>query len=101
MMTLTLMRRCTRCIPRGPVLRGQKVLTQVEGLFSQEGDVLVIKKSTSSKKRPVKPDEPEHLPEGNFGEMRVELWREFRFHDPYRFKNRTYTGEDKMFWTEG
>jgi hypothetical protein len=38
-------------------------------------DALVIKKSTSSKKRPVKPDEPEDLPEGNFGEMRTELWR--------------------------
>jgi hypothetical protein len=41
----------------------------------------------------VKPDEPEDLPEGNFGEMRIELWREFHLRDPYRFKKRTYTGE--------
>jgi hypothetical protein len=64
-------------------------------------DALVIKKSTGSKKRPVKPDEPEELPEGNFGEMSVELWREFRLRDPYRFKKRTYTGETSCSGQEG
>jgi hypothetical protein len=33
--------------------------------------------------------------------MHAEQWREFRLRDPYRFKKRTYTGADKMFWTEG
>jgi hypothetical protein len=61
----------------------------------------MIKKSTGSKKRPPKPDEPEMIPEGNFGDMHGELWREFHLCDPYRFKKRTYTGGDKLFWTEG
>jgi hypothetical protein len=64
-------------------------------------DVPVIKKSISSKKKPLKPYEPEMIPEGNFGDMHAELWREFHLHDPYRFKKRTYTRGDKLFWTEG
>jgi hypothetical protein len=58
----------------------------------------VMKKSTGNKKRLVKPDEPEELPEGNFGEMRVELWRQFHLRDPYRFKKRT--GGQKTMWDE-
>jgi hypothetical protein len=60
-----------------------------------------IKKSSGSKKRPTKPDEPEELPDGNLGEMRLEKWREFRLCDPCRFKKRTYTRGDKLFWTMG
>jgi hypothetical protein len=41
------------------------------------------------------------IPKGNFGDMHDELWREFRLHDPYHFKKRTYTGGDKLFWTKG
>jgi hypothetical protein len=47
------------------------------------------------------PNEPEELLEGNFGEMRAELWREFCLRDPCRFKKRTYTGGDKLFWIGG
>jgi hypothetical protein len=61
----------------------------------------VIRKSTASKKRPPNPEEPEEIPEDNFGTMHAEKWREFRLRDPYRFKKRTYTGADKKFWTEG
>jgi hypothetical protein len=61
----------------------------------------VIKKTTATKKRPVKPDDPELILEGNLGDIHAERWREFRLRDPYRFKKRTYTGGDKMFWTEG
>jgi hypothetical protein len=61
----------------------------------------VIKKSTASKKRPPNPEEPEEIPDDNFGTMHAEKWREFRLRDPYHFKMRTYTGADKKFWTEG
>jgi hypothetical protein len=61
----------------------------------------VIRKSTRSKKRPPNPEEPEEIPEDNFGTMHAEKWREFRLHDSYRFKKRTYTGADKKFWIEG
>jgi hypothetical protein len=64
-------------------------------------DAPVIKKSTGNKKRPPKPDDPEMIPEGNFGDMHAELWREFRLRHPYHFKKRTYTRGDKLFWTEG
>jgi hypothetical protein len=64
-------------------------------------DVPVIKKSTGSKKIPPKPDEPEMIRDGNFGDMNAELWREFHLRDPYRFKKRTYTGGGKLFWTFG
>jgi hypothetical protein len=37
----------------------------------------VIKKSTGSKKRPLNPEEPEHILEGNLGTMHAEQWREF------------------------
>jgi hypothetical protein len=60
-------------------------------------DVLIIKKSTGSKKRPPKPDEPEMILEGNFGDMHAELWKEFCLCDPYRFKKRAYTGETSYF----
>jgi hypothetical protein len=61
----------------------------------------VIKKSTGTKKRPPNPEEPKEIPEGNLGTMHAEQWRVFRLRDPYRFKKRTHTGADKMFWTEG
>jgi hypothetical protein len=61
----------------------------------------VIKKSTATKKRAPNPEEPEEIPDDNFGTMHAEKWREFRLRDPYRFKKRTYTGADKKFWTEG
>jgi hypothetical protein len=61
----------------------------------------VIKKSTCNTKRPTQPDDPEQILEGNLGDIPAELWREFRLRDPYRFKKKTYTGGDKLFWTEG
>jgi hypothetical protein len=61
----------------------------------------MIKKTTANKKRPTKPDDPEQIPEGNLGDIHAEQWREFRLRDPYCFKKRTYSGGDKMFWTEG
>jgi hypothetical protein len=59
----------------------------------------VIRKSSGSKKRPPNPEEPEEIPNDYFGTMQAEKWREFRLRDPYRFKKRTYTGADKLFWT--
>jgi hypothetical protein len=47
----------------------------------------VIKKTTANKKRPMKPDDPEKIPEGNLGDIHAELWREFHLRYPYRFKN--------------
>jgi hypothetical protein len=64
-------------------------------------DAHMIKKSTGNKKRPTKPDDPEMILEGNFGDMPTDPWREFCLFDPYRFKKKTYTGGDKLFWTEG
>jgi hypothetical protein len=64
-------------------------------------DAHVIKKSTGNKKRPTKPDDPELIPGGNFGDMPAELWREFCLRDPYRSKKKTYSGGDKLFWTDG
>jgi hypothetical protein len=64
-------------------------------------DAPVIKKSTGNKKRPTKPNDLELILEGNFGDMPAELWREFRLRDPYHFKKKTYTGGDKLYWTEG
>jgi hypothetical protein len=61
----------------------------------------VIRKSTGSKKRPPNLEEPEEIPDDNYGTMHAEKWREFHLRDPYHFKKRTYTGAHKLFWTEG
>jgi hypothetical protein len=61
----------------------------------------VIKKTTANKKRPVKPNDLEQIPEGNLGDIHAEQWREFCLRDPYHFKKRTYNGGHKMFWTKG
>jgi hypothetical protein len=78
--------------------------TRTSGRIAQPrrtADAPMIKKSTGNKKRPMKPDDLEMIPEANFRDMPAELWREFCLCDPYHFKEKTYTGGDKLFWTEG
>jgi hypothetical protein len=87
-------RLCTER-PEGAFMSGRTIQPR------RSTDAPVIKKSTGSKKRPVKPDEPEELLEGNFGEMRADLWREFCLRDPYGFMKRIYTGGDTLFRTGG
>ena len=41
-------------------------------------------------------DEPQH----NLGSVDLDVWKDLRMKDPYRFPERTYRGKDKRFWTK-
>ena len=61
-------------------------------------------KSTTGKKTKKKgpdlgPSETEVAPEQNTYEMHISEYRKLRCSNPYRWPKRTYTGGDKMFWT--
>ena len=43
--------------------------------------------------------ETEEAPEQNTYEMHTSEYRKLRCSNPYRWQKRTYTGGDKMFWT--
>ncbi|KAK1649002.1 hypothetical protein QYE76_066807 [Lolium multiflorum] len=63
------------------------------------------RKKTSGRKRKDKDEVPldelvEKTPNFNIGTVQISGWRRLRDENPYRFKERTYTGEDKEFWTE-
>ena len=42
----------------------------------------------------------EKLPEYNTATLHIAAWRRLRESNPYRFKERTYTEGDRLFWTE-
>jgi hypothetical protein len=74
---------------------------QSSGLGSSAGGW----KKTIGKKRKDKDEVPldelvERKPKFNTGTVQISGWRRLRDENPYRFEERTYTGDDKEFWTE-
>ena len=68
------------------------------------GSSAVRTKSTAGKKTKKKgpdlgPSETEVAPERNTYEMHISECRKLRCSNPYHWPKRTYTGGDKMFWT--
>ena len=58
------------------------------------------KKSVAHKKKGKEAASDEEEPTLNMGEMDLELWKDVRKKDPYRFPERTYKGKDRRFWTK-
>jgi hypothetical protein len=66
---------------------------------------LEVGESPHGNKRKDKDDVPidelvERTPQFNTGTVQISVWRRLRDENPYRFEERTYTGDDKEFWTE-
>ena len=45
------------------------------------------------------PEEEEIVPDENIYSLGVDKWRNMRRENPYRFRQRTYKGGDRRFWT--
>ena len=62
-------------------------------------------KSTGQKRKKGKDPAPvddaeEQVPEHNTATVHIAAWTRYRDTNPYRFKERTSTDDDRLFWTE-
>lgn len=61
---------------------------------------LANKKKGKKVKANLGPEEEEIIPDDNIYDLGTDAWRRLRRQNPYRFRERTYTGSDQKFWTE-
>ena len=57
------------------------------------------RKPASRKGKDLGPSETEEAPTDNTYEMHIKEYKKLRCTNPYRWQKRTYTGGDKLFWT--